>query len=145
MGLFKRKQKTQQPTLEEVLGVVDQWAGQTLEVAPRTYPNGSPFPIEDFVGDLSAACKSLLSSGDDEAADPAISYMLMFQRLNALSKPEGENGYTLSFGITMTETRNALIKSGYADEAEVMKNVFLAVIEYHEQAGNECTNDLPQS
>lgn len=145
MGLFRRKQKSQQPTLEDVLGVVDQWAAQALESAPRTYPNGSALPIDEFVGDLSTACKSLLNSGDDEAANPAISCMLLFQRLGALTKPEGENGYTLSFGLTMTETREALIRAGYSDEADVIKKVSLVVVEYHEQAGNDCTNDLSQS
>ena len=126
--------------LAEARSAVDSWAAEAAPLVPRTYPNGEPFPV-DAVQQVRRVATRLSLTNHSDLSELLISCMMLFQRLAALAKPEGENGYTVHFAEVMIATRNSLLQEGLTSEAETLREVYFAIIEYHRQAGNKPTED----
>lgn len=105
--------------------------------------------MEDRLGQVTAAgagevqrvATRLSLTNHPDLSELLISCMMLFQRLAALAKPVGENGYTVHFAEVMIATRNSLLQEGLTSEAETLRDAYFAIIEYHRQAGNMPTDD----
>lgn len=119
---------------------VDAWAAEAAPLVPRRYPNGEPFPM-DAVQQVQRVATRLSLTNHPDLSELLISCMMLIQRLAALAKPEGENGYTVHFAEVMIATRNSLLQEGLTSEAETLRDAYFAIIEYHRQAGNMPADD----
>ncbi|MFJ3841353.1 hypothetical protein ACIPY6_38405 [Streptomyces sp. NPDC090054] len=126
--------------LAEARSQIDSWAAEAAPLVPRTYPNGEPFPV-DAVQQVQRVATRLSLTSHPDLGELLISCMMIFQRLAALAKPEGENGYTVHFAEVMVATRNSLLREGLTSQADTLREAYFAIIEYHTQAGNRPTDD----
>ncbi|MEU3689193.1 hypothetical protein [Streptomyces narbonensis] len=126
--------------LAEARSAIDSWAAEAARLLPRQYPNGELFP-EDSVQQVQRVATRLSLTKHPDLSELLISFMLTFQRLAALAKSDGDDGYTVQFAEVMFESRAALLREGFASEAQALSEVHIAIVEYHRQAGNT----LPES
>lgn len=95
----------------------------------------------DAVQQVQRVATRLSLTSHPDLGELLISCMMIFQRLTALAKPEGENGYTVHFAEVMVATPNSLLREGLTSEADTLREAYFAIIEYHTQAGNRPTDD----
>lgn len=126
--------------LAKVRSALDACVVEAASTVPHLYPNGEPFPA-DAVQQVHRVATRLTLTNHPDLRELLFACTMLLQRLAVLAKPEGENGFTVYFAEVMIATRNSLLQEGLTSEAETLREVYFAIIEYHQQAGNTQTED----